>query len=46
VWFAWARRGRATVAASRMLEGGRTAIREASVAIALEGLLGLVADQS
>jgi nicotinamide-nucleotide amidase len=39
VCFAWARSGAPTVAATRHFPGDRQAVREASVAVALEGLL-------
>lgn len=39
VWFAWARRGGATDAASHLLPGDRAAVRAATVRLALEGVL-------
>jgi nicotinamide-nucleotide amidase len=39
VCFAWAKSGAATLAATHHFPGGRQAVREASVAVALEGLL-------
>jgi nicotinamide-nucleotide amidase len=42
VWFAWARKG-ATDAALHRLEGDRAAIRQASVRIALQGLIDRMA---
>jgi len=39
VWFAWAVRGGSIEAESRQLEGDRAAVRDASVAVALRGLL-------
>lgn len=39
VWFAWAARGRPTLAVCRLLDGDREAIRRQSAAIALRGLL-------
>jgi nicotinamide-nucleotide amidase len=42
VWFAWAVRGAATNAAVHVFPGDRAAVREASVRIALEGLIGRV----
>lgn len=39
VWFAWARRGYPPEARVEQLDGDRGAIREASVRIALEGLI-------
>jgi nicotinamide-nucleotide amidase len=39
VCFAWAKSGAATVAATHHFPGDRQAVREASVAVALEGLL-------
>jgi nicotinamide mononucleotide (NMN) deamidase PncC len=41
VCFAWARRGRDTVVATRQLAGDRTQVRVASVSIALRGLLDI-----
>jgi len=41
VCFAWAKRGAATVGATHYLSGDRTAVRHASVAIALRGLIDL-----
>jgi nicotinamide-nucleotide amidase len=40
VWFAWAVRGEAVLAESRRFDGDRAAVRDASVAVALRGLLG------
>ena len=42
VWFAWARKG-ATQAALHHLAGDRSAVRQASVAIALQGLIDRMA---
>jgi nicotinamide-nucleotide amidase len=39
VWFAWAVRGGPTSAARHLFPGDRTAVREASVRIALEGMI-------
>ena len=43
VCFAWARRDGATVTGARRLDGDRADIRRASVAIALQGVIDLVA---
>jgi nicotinamide-nucleotide amidase len=45
VWFAWSRQGAKTSTAMHLLPGDRGAIREASVAIALAGLIAVL-DQS
>jgi len=42
VCFAWARSGAATAAATHHFPGDRQAVREASVAVALEGLLARI----
>jgi nicotinamide-nucleotide amidase len=42
VCFAWAKSGAATVVATHDFPGGRQAVREASVAVALEGLLARI----
>jgi nicotinamide-nucleotide amidase len=42
VWFAWSVRGGSTTAAVHVLPGDRAAVREASVRIALEGLIDRV----
>ena len=42
VCFAWARQGEATTAQTHHLAGDRAAVRQASVALALEGLLTLL----
>lgn len=39
VWFAWARRGHPPEARVKQLEGDRAAVREASIRIALEGVI-------
>jgi nicotinamide-nucleotide amidase len=39
VCFAWARRGRPTTAATRHFSGSRDAVREASVIVAIQGLM-------
>ena len=44
VCFAWARRSGATISATHYLGGDRAEVRQASVAIALRGLLDLAAD--
>lgn len=41
VWLAWGRRGQATQVERLQLDGGRAAVREATVAAALERLLAL-----
>jgi len=42
VWFAWALRGGSTHAAVHVFPGDRTAVRETSVRVALEGLIDRV----
>ena len=42
VWFAWSREGAKTSAALHLLPGDREAVREASVAIALTGLIAII----
>jgi nicotinamide-nucleotide amidase len=42
VCFAWARKGRTTISRTQYLGGNRADVREASVAIALRGLIDLV----
>ena len=42
VWFAWAVRGGPTSAAGHLVPGDRAAVREASVRIALQGLIDRV----
>ena len=41
VWFAWARVGSATRAASHQFRGDRKAVRRQSVLVALQGVLGI-----
>jgi nicotinamide-nucleotide amidase len=44
VCFAWAKRGRSSTAATRHLSGTRDAVREASVIVALQGLIEKLGD--
>ncbi len=46
VCFAWARSGAATVAVTHHFPGDRQAVREASVVVALEGLVGCAANSA
>jgi nicotinamide-nucleotide amidase len=46
VCFAWAQNGAATISRTHYLSGDRTAVRQASVAIALRGLIDVVESTS
>ena len=46
VCFAWAQKGRATISRTHYLQGNRADVRQASVAIALRGLIDVVESAS